>query len=38
MTETPSYKSKAVALGVSLQIMNGNTNGRNPIGSAKANI
>jgi hypothetical protein len=37
MIETPSYKSKAVALEVSLQIKNGNTNGSNPIGSAKAN-
>jgi hypothetical protein len=38
MTETPSYKSKVVALEVSLQIMNGNTTGSNPAGSAKANI
>jgi hypothetical protein len=38
MTETPSYKSKAVALEVSLQIMNGNKNDINPAGSAKANI
>jgi hypothetical protein len=38
MTETPSYKSMAVALEVSLQIMNGNTNGSNPSGNAKANI
>jgi hypothetical protein len=38
MTKTPSYKSKAVAVGVALQIMNGNTNGSNPAGSAKANI
>jgi hypothetical protein len=38
MTETPSYNSKVVALGVSLQIMNGNTNGSNPAGSAEANI
>jgi hypothetical protein len=38
MTETPSYKSKAVALGVSLQIMNGNINGSNPAGNAKINI
>jgi hypothetical protein len=38
MTETPSLKSKAVALEVSLQNMNGNTNGSNPAGSAKAII
>jgi hypothetical protein len=38
MIETPSYKSKAMALEVSLQIMNGNKNGSNPAGSAKANI
>jgi hypothetical protein len=38
MTETPSYKSKVVALGVSLQIMNGNINGSNPVEKAKANI
>jgi hypothetical protein len=38
MIETPSYKSKVVALGVSLQIMNGNKNDINPVGSAKANI
>jgi hypothetical protein len=38
MTETPSYKSKAVALGILVQIMNGNTNGSNSAGSAKANI
>jgi hypothetical protein len=38
MIETPLQKSKAVALEVSLQNMNGNTNGRNPAGSAKTNI
>jgi hypothetical protein len=38
MTEIPSYKSKAEALGVSLQIMNENTNGSNPTGSAKTSI
>jgi hypothetical protein len=38
MTETPSYNSKAVALEVSLQIMNGNKNDINPVGNAKANI
>jgi hypothetical protein len=38
MIDTPSYKSKAVALEVSLQIMNGNKNDINPTGCAKANI
>jgi hypothetical protein len=38
MTKTPSYKSKAMALEVSLQIMTGNTTGSNPVGSTKANI
>jgi hypothetical protein len=38
MTEIPSYKSKAMALEVSLQIMNGNTNDINPAGSAKTSI
>jgi hypothetical protein len=38
MTETPLYKSKVVALGISLQIMNGNKNNSNLAGSAKANI
>jgi hypothetical protein len=38
MTETPSYKSKAMALEVSLQIMNGNKNDINPVGNTKENI
>jgi hypothetical protein len=38
MTHTPSFKSKAVALGVSLQIINGSKSNSNPVGSAKANI
>jgi hypothetical protein len=38
MIHTPSFKSKAVALGVSLQIINGSKSNSNPVGSAKANI
>jgi hypothetical protein len=38
MTEIPSFKSKAMALGVSLQIINGNKSDRNPAGSTKATI
>jgi hypothetical protein len=38
MTEIPSFKSKVVALGVSLQIINGSKSDRNPTGSAKETI
>ena len=38
MTKIPSYKSKAMALEVSFQIMNGNINGSNPTINTKANI
>jgi hypothetical protein len=31
MTHTPSFKSKAVALGVSLQIINGSKSNSNPM-------